>query len=140
MTESKCSCCSCIDMLIINKKKIIGKAGIVLSLLNSLFITLDAYYPGTIAKYIVSGLISIGVFIGGIMFDRMAHENAKLNESCESLQNEKKEIIRRFTVIDMPTHTATPTETDRETNLSVEPINFEAMHNNNKLESFTFPS
>jgi hypothetical protein len=57
-----------------------------LAILNSIFVVLDAYYPASIAKYIVAALISAGVFMGGLMYDRLAREHKQLEDDNVSKQ------------------------------------------------------
>lgn len=117
------------------KKKIAGRLGIILSILNIIFIIIDNVMPTAIVKYVVASLISAGVFIGGIMFERIVSENEVLEEDNKS----KQEIIRRFTVMPVNAIDMTPQSID-----SVEPINFEQMHHNNiiqtSMNNYAFPN
>lgn len=144
-------CCICIYYKDVEqwwnerKTKIAGKIGIFLSILNSVFIILDVHYPASIAKYIVAALISAGVFIGGLMYDRLAREHEQLADDNVS----KQDIIRRFTmfagnnsnaILTIPSPLADTPQSDD----TVEPINFEAMHVNNirqtAINEYTFPT
>jgi hypothetical protein len=132
-----CSCCSSFEAWWDeNKTKIAGKMGIALSILNSVFLVVDSYYPASIAKYIVASLISAGVFMGGLMYDRLARDHKKLEVDNES----KKDMIRRFTLAQQH-HDPFPTPQGSDD--TVQPVNFEAMHKNNVIQTaindYTFP-
>lgn len=140
-----CSLCDCLcyhkfeDWWKAYKTKIAGKVGIGLSILNSIFIVLDAHYPASAAKYIVAALISAGVFIGGLMYDRLARDHKQLEDDNVSLKQSKEEIIRRFTLIPHYESNETPAGSED----TIQPVNFEAIHRNNVFHSaiteYTFP-
>lgn len=130
------------------KDKIAGRLGMVLSILNIAFIGLDAYYPTSIAKYVVASLVSVGVFIGGVMFEKLVNSNKILTEDNKS----KNEMIRRYTQFGtafgvMPRLTTQAETPDNERHLerepngisfdndsisSIEPVNFLEVHKNNE--------
>lgn len=124
------------------KDKIAGRLGMVLSILNIAFIGLDAYYPTSIAKYVVASLVSVGVFIGGVMFEKLVNSNKILTEDNKS----KNEMIRRYTAFVTATSAETPDnerriarepngisfDFDNDSVNSIEPVNFLEVHKNNE--------
>lgn len=127
----------------LHEQNIAAKMGFALSILNSIFLIIDTYYPASIAKYVVAGTISAGVFIGSLCYQRIVDQYKVLEEKHEqletdhiSLKQSKDEIIRRYTLLQQHTpNSTTPQSVD-----SIEPINFEQIHKNNKLNDYTFPT
>lgn len=140
------SCCSYFgELWNNNKSKIASKMGIALSILNSVFLIIDTYYPASLAKYIVAGTISAGVFMGGILYQKLVDHYKALGEKYNQLENDntslkqsRDEVIRRYTIAINNSNNTTPQSVQ-----SIEPINFEEMHRNNMMNSelndYVFP-
>lgn len=123
----------------------IGKFGMGLSVIGgavSVLLSFKIVLPASI----IMGLLNVGIFAGGLAFERIEQQNKRLNDDCES----QKQMIRRLTIApklhdsDTPeTNENTSTPQTNNSNESIEPINFESMHENNKkqtaMNNYNFP-
>jgi len=137
-----------------NKSSIASKSSIVLGILGgvgSVLIGLKMFIPASV----VLGVVNIGIFFSGISIESIKNDNDKIkldmekkNDDIVSLNKEKQEIIRRYSTYNglqrtIITNEPTDTPSSNGSEKSIEPVNFELMHYNNKLQdsnSFIFPN
>lgn len=151
-TNDKKSCCAVLDYLDdfwLSYKHHSGKISLGLSILaaGSSILVSQHILLGSVAL----GLTNSAVFFSSIAYEKLNAENQTLHSECESVkqQNRRLTLIPRARGEDLddyernnePQNYDTP-----QTNMSIdtiEPVNFEKMHENNKkqaaLNSFAFP-
>lgn len=96
-------CCEIIDKIDNlweeNKYKISGKFSIGLSILAGVAGILS--FKFLILSGIALSITNVGVFFAGISLEKFKNEQQLLKDTNESLRNEKNEMIRRFTTIQL---------------------------------------
>jgi hypothetical protein len=88
-----------IDKISLFFKKHLGKMGIILGLGGAISSSLVSLGFPLVAG-ITLAFTNIGIFIGGLAYDRLHTENIKLNDDI----SEKKEYIRKMTIIPTSFH------------------------------------
>lgn len=122
-----------------HKNSLSSKFSILLGVvggIGSVLVGMKMFVPASI----VLGVCNVGIFFSGIAIERIGNDNNKKTSDIESLHKEKREIIRRFTMVNQSEPISiTPMDSED----TVEPINFELMHHNNVLQdsmnTFAFP-
>ena len=93
------------------KFKYASKLSIILSILGavgSVLIGLNMFVPASV----VMGVCNLGIFAQGLIAEKLKNHNEKIIDENKSLQNEKNEMVRRFTQIQyqFPTSEAVPSQ------------------------------
>jgi hypothetical protein len=114
-----------------NKYKISGKFAIGLSVLTGIASILSIKF--IIPVGIILGITNVGVFFAGLSLEKFKNEHIALKETNESLQNEKNDIVRRYTNFQFPigeNTSQTPCTSIASTNTHYEePISFSQLLN-----------
>lgn len=111
-----------------------GKISIGISVLGSVSAILTGQH--LITGSIMVGITNVSVFFSGLAYEKLNNQAKKLNDDCES----QRQMIRKLT---MAPRFESETPQSRESNVTVEPINFELMHKNNvvnnSMKNYNFP-
>ena len=125
-----------------HKNSISSKFSIGLGVMGgvgSILVGMKLFIPTSI----VLGICNVGIFFSGIAMQKYAQENTKLSDEKISLHNEKQEIIRRYTTIQHGGNNEPLSITPTDSIDTIQPVQFESMHQNNMVESsmnnFAFP-
>ena len=94
------TCIGCLDRIedywTDKKFRFSSRLSIVLGVLGaggSALVGIKLFIPASI----VLGLCNLGIFAQGIIAEKLSNHNEKITEENKSLQNEKLEIVRRYT-------------------------------------------
>lgn len=135
--EENCTCSSWLNEIYQKYKyRVSGKIAIGLACTAGLGAIMTGIDILQIPANIFIGLTNAGAFCTGLALEKFSKENKKLNDDNESLQNEKQDIIRRFTIAPqfIPFNANTPSNASASTQVEDEDIiDFSTIYKNGVL-------
>ena len=134
MSESESCCFPCSNFWEEYKFHIISKGSIAVSILSSTFTFLDVYFPHlSLAKYISLAFLNVGIIMSGYAYGKIELKAELLDSENKSLQNDKKEMMKRLTTYQFPTSNQNTERTEPTSTALPTPFNADNYLNNSNI-------